>query len=140
MIVLDTNVVSELMKPVPDGRVAGWVDARPADEMFITAITVAELMYGVAALPAGQRKSNLREAVMDLVVEDFRGQVLPFGGEAAPHYADLVVARNRAGRPAGVLDAQIAAICRQVGATLVTRNTEDFTDTGVELVDPWTAP
>lgn len=137
MIVLDTNVVSELMRQDPDDRVVQWVDRYPADEVFITAVTAAELSYGVARLPAGQRKNILAAMVSELLTEDLSGQILPFDGEAAEFYARIASGREDLGRPISMADAQIAAICRRYAACLATRNTKDFDDTGVMVLDPW---
>jgi predicted nucleic acid-binding protein len=139
MIVLDTNVFSELMRRRPAARVLDWVDAQDASGLAITAITVAELLHGVARLNDGARKRELAGAVRALVHEDFSGRVLPFDGAAAEHYADLVTARERQGRPVSSADGQIAAICRCHGTALATRNVRDFELTGIQLVDPWAA-
>lgn len=139
MIILDTNVISELTRPIPDSGVIAWLDSQPAEETAVTAITVAELRYGVCRLPDGRRKSELSEAVSALVDTDFRGRVEAFDVLAAEQYADVVTTRERAGRPIGTSDAQIAAICRVLNATLATRNTADFTGTGVDLINPWKA-
>ena len=126
MIVLDTNVVSEVFRPHPDARVVAW-------------ITPAELLAGVRRLSDGRRKSALG-ARIDAALRPFRETraVLAFDVEAADHYADVLVARERAGMPISTADAQIAAICRANGATCATRNIKDLARTGVELVDPWT--
>lgn len=137
MIVLDTNVVSELTRRSPAPGVLSWLDGLGAAEVAITAITAAELLYGVARLPSGRRKEELAAAVDGLLDDDFRGRVLSFGEPAARRYADVVSARELLGRPIGVADAQIAAICRAVDATLATRNIGDFEETGVELINPW---
>lgn len=137
MIVLDTNVVSELMRTTPDPRVIGWVDALAAADVFVTAVTAAELMYGVARLPDGRRKQQLVAKVGALLDEDFNDQVLPFDGWAAADYADIVASRERAGRPISMADAQIAAICRRWSAGLATRNVGDFRNTAVRVVNPW---
>ncbi len=137
MILLDTNVLSELIRPEPDEGVTRWLDSQDAAAVATTAITAAELLYGVARLPAGRRKERLGEAIRGLIEEDLDGRVEPFDATAADHYAALVNDRETAGRPISVADAQIAAICRKLGATLATRNTSDFKDTGIELLDPW---
>jgi predicted nucleic acid-binding protein len=139
VIILDTNVISELTRPVPDSGVIAWLDSQPAEETAVTAITVAELRYGVRRLPDGRRKAELSEAVSALVDTDFRGRVEAFDVLAAGQYADVVTMRERAGRPISTSDAQIAAICRVLNATLATRNTTDFTGTGVDLINPWKA-
>ena len=137
MIVLDTNVVSELMRSAPDDRVVAWVDRYPARDVFITAVTAAELQYGVARLPDGRRKSVLAVRVAELLAEDFENQILPFGVNAATHYAQIAATREQGGRPISMADAQIAAICRHYNAELATRNIKDFADTGVPVHDPW---
>lgn len=137
MIVLDTNVVSELMRHDATPTVVTWVNQYPADQIFITAITAAELLYGVARLPAGQRKHTLADKVQRLVHDDFVGQVLAFTGDTAPHYANVVAGRDRLGKPISIADAQIGAICRQHGLGVATRNIKDFADIGVHVHDPW---
>lgn len=139
MIVLDTNVLSELMRRRPAARVVSWVDEQDASALAITAVTVAELLYGIARLAEGARKTELAAAVDALVHEDFAGRVLPFDAAAAVHYADLVAERERQGRPVSTADGQIAAICRCHGAHLATRNVRDFDATGITVHDPWAA-
>ena len=138
MIVLDTNVVSELAKPTPDATVLAWVDAQGA--LAITATTLAELRFGVARLPQGRRRTMLSEAISQLVADDLDGRVLPFDGACADAYGLIAAARERTGRPIGVADGQIAAICGVHEATLATRDVRDFVDTGIELVNPWDPP
>ena len=138
MIVLDTNVISELTRQSPAPRVISWLDALTAAEIATTAITAAELLYGVAKMPDGRRKTELAAAVHGLLSDDFQGRVLSFDEPAAHRYADIVTGREHLGRPISVADAQIAAICRTIDATLATRNTDDFRETGIELINPWT--
>jgi toxin FitB len=137
LIVLDTNVVSELMRKVPAPGVVRWVDAFNPADVFMTAVTAAELMYGVARLPEGRRKQDLSVKVGVLLAEDFADQVLAFDGLAAVHYADIVTLRERAGQPISMADAQTAAICRQWAADVATRNVADFINTGIRVVNPW---
>jgi predicted nucleic acid-binding protein len=137
VIVLDTNVLSELIRGEPDEGVMRWLDSCDATAVSTTAITAAELLYGVARLPSGRRKKQLREAVRGLIEEDLDGRVEPFDVTAAGHYAALVSDREAAGRPVSVADAQIAAICLKLEATLATRNVRDFEGTGIDLLDPW---
>ena len=137
MIILDTTVISELTRPAPDPGAVSWLDSLPTEETAITAITAAELRYGVLRLPDGRRKVELLEAVQALINADFRDRVEPFDVLAADQYAAVVTGRERAGRPISISDAQVAAICRVLSATLATRNTSDFTGTGVQLIDPW---
>lgn len=139
MIVLDTNVVSELMRPAPDHAVVAWVDTQPVADLFLTSVTAAEMLYGVARLPAGRRRTQLAEQVGAVMKVDFARRVLAFDVVAAGHYGDIVAQREAAGRPISGADAQIAAICRSHGAALATRNVSDFDDTGIEILDPWTS-
>ena len=137
MYVIDTNVASELMRPAPMASVAAWVADRDAEELFLTAISEAELRYGVAIVPAGRRKNELEAAMTRWLEVGFGERILPFDSAAARHYAEIASRRRRAGRPIEGADCQIAAISRVRGAVLVTRNVRDFSDTGVELIDPW---
>lgn len=139
MIVLDTNVLSELVRPAPSETVVTWIDSRDTSELAITALTAAELRAGVALLPDGQRKRDLGQRIEALLIETFAGFVLAFDADSSTYYPKIVAARTRAGHPIGAFDAQIAAVCLQHAATLATRKTSDFTDTGVNLVDPWSA-
>lgn len=137
MIVLDTNVISELTREAPEPGVISWLDSLSAAEVATTAITAAELLYGAARLPSGHRKTELTAAIRRLLSDDFQGRILPFDERAARGYADIVTGRERLGRPIGVAGAQIAAICLISEAALATRNTDDFEETGIELIDPW---
>jgi toxin FitB len=139
MIVLDTNVISELMQTDPDAGVVNWVEQRSPSDAYITAVTAAELVYGAARLPEGQRKVDLTLRIMDVIREDFDERVLPFDSRAAALYGPIVADRERRGAPIHMADAQLAAICRAHGAVLATRNTKDFLDTGIDLADPWSA-
>lgn len=135
MIVLDTNVISEVARPRPNERVLSWVDAQ--GEVAITATTVAELLYGVARLPDGARKARLADGVREMIDGPLRDRVLAFDRIAASHYAEIAAARDTAGRPIAIADAQIAAICRSRGASLGTRNVRDFESVGITVVNPW---
>jgi toxin FitB len=137
VIILDTNVISELVRQAPDPGVLSWLDSLDISDVATTAVTAAELRYGVARLPEGHRKRELTAVIRGLLAEDFHGRVLPFDERAAARYADIVTGRERIGRPIGVADAQIATICRNAGAILATRNTADFEETEIELIDPW---
>lgn len=136
MIVLDTNVLSELMRAEPAPAVVRWLAAQPPLELCTTAVSVAEIRYGIARLPRSKRRSQLAEDA-DEVFSAFADQVLPFDAAAAADYADIVVTRAKAGSPISGFDAQIAAICRSNGAALATRNTADFADLDLALVDPF---
>ena len=135
MIVVDTNVVSELMRPSPSERVREWLRGQPARELYTSAVTVAEVLYGIERLPAGRRREELRSAVTE-VFGAFGDQVLSFDPPAAGEYALVVSHRERLGTPIEGFDAQIAAICRARGAALATRNVSDFLDTGIEIINP----
>ena len=136
MIVLDTTVVSELMRAEPAPTVLAWIRQRSGDDLYTTAVTVAEIRYGIARLPVGRRRESLHQAANE-VFAAFPRQVLPFDLGAASAYADVVIARESLGKPIDGFDAQIAAICRSRAATLATRNTKDFADIGIAVVDPW---
>jgi toxin FitB len=136
MIILDTNVVSELMRPEPDVRVRQWVNGCRADDLGTTAITVAEIGHGIERLPDGRRKASLRSAATDLF-SAFGPLVKPFDTEAAVLFGPILARRVGLGLPIEGFDAQIAAICRAHGATLATRNIKDFVETGIELINPW---
>ncbi len=130
MIVLDTNVTSELMRPAPLLVVTAWVRARNARELYTTSITMAEIRYGIERLPDGRRKDLLRITAED-VFSAFAEAVLPFDAAAAAEYAGIVSRRDRTGAPIDGFDAQIAAICRTHGAALATHNVKDFDATGI---------
>ena len=137
MIVLDTNVVSEIMRTKPEPAVLAWLDAQSTGELWLTSIVAAELMFGVARLPDGVRKRQLAQAVQVTLEEDFAGRVLPFDLASASVYADLCAARQRVGLPIAMADAQIAAICIAHGTLLATRNRVRFEGLGLTIVDPW---
>ena len=137
MILLDTNVLSELMKPTPEAGVVRWVDDQLVDTLYISAITRAEVELGIALLPEGRRKQQIADAAQQMFVQ-LSGRCLVFGETAAVHYGQLVAARMRNGRPITVEDAQIAAIALAGGLRLATRNEKDFADIpGLVLVNPW---
>jgi toxin FitB len=136
MIILDTNVVSELMRPAPAPAVLAWLRRQAGSDLYTTAVTAAEVRSGIARLPDGKRKHDLAR-VANEVFAAFPDQVLPFDDAAASAYADLVARRENAGHPIDGFDGQIAAICGSHGAALATRNGKDFHDTGVTLTNPW---
>jgi toxin FitB len=125
------------MRPAPEARVRVWLDAQDERSLFTTTIAQAEILTGIALLADGRRRRNLEAAATAMFLEDLGGRVLPFDGSAAPHYALIFASRRQAGRTLGMADAMIAAIARAHGADLVTRNTRDFEDCDLRLVDPW---
>jgi predicted nucleic acid-binding protein len=137
MILLDTNILSELMRPAPEKEVEQWLADQPDASVFISAITEAELRYGVALLPAGKRRSALATVIEDMLGEDFTGRILPFDSAAAVAFAEIAATRRQAGQPISQADAQIAAIARSRGASLATRNVDDFAGCEVEIINPW---
>jgi toxin FitB len=137
VIVFDTNVLSEPMKPAPSARVVSWVRTVVATSVYVTTITQSEVLYGVRLLPPGRRRAAIEAAALAMFENEFAARVLPFGSDAATLYALIAAERRRAGRPISHFDAQIAAIARAVGATVATRNVADFEGCGIEVVNPW---
>ena len=137
MIILDTNILSELMRPSPNMRVVNWLNAEEPLGVTITAITVAEILYGIERLPDGKRKQRFAQLAAEMFEEDFTDRVLPFDEVAAAYYAALVTDSERSGRVIHSADAQIAAICQQHKAQLATRNVKDFEHLGISIIDPW---
>ncbi len=139
MIVLDTNVLSEILRPQPEPKVLAWLSAQPEASLFITTITRGELLYGVHLLPKGRRRDALQRAVTAVFDEDFNHRTLPFDNHSADAYAEIASTRRTKGRPISQFDAMIAACARSRGASVATRNTRDFTGCGIQLINPWTA-
>ena len=137
MVLIDTNVVSELMRLTPDREVMAWFSAQDSAELYLTAVTEAELRAGAAILPAGRRRDRLAAEVDAMVQEDFAGRVLPFDSLAAKAYAEIAATRRSLGRPILEADCQIAAIARVTNAAIATRNRADFELCGIALIDPW---
>jgi predicted nucleic acid-binding protein len=136
MILLDTNVISEAMKPTPDDIVRAWLDEQAAETLYLSSVTIAELLYGIGALPAGKRKDRLTEA-LDGVMELFADRVLPFDIAAARRYADLAVKARTAGKGFPTPDGYIAAIAASRGFAVATRDTSAFDAAGVAVINPW---
>jgi len=137
MIILDTNVLSELMKPIGSTTVRNWAAGQPVTSLFTTTITQAEILYGIAILPEGKRKYELYQAATLMFAEDFAGRVLPFDESAALAFANISAQRRVSGNPISQADAQIAAICYSRNAAIATRNVADFADCGIFIINPW---
>jgi toxin FitB len=139
VIVLDTNVISELMRAKPHPAVLGWVARQPRALLYTTYISQAEILYGIGALPEGRRRAALAAAAAAMFAEDFTDRILSFESAAAARYADIVVARRQAGNPIEGFDALIAATALSAGASIATRDTGGFAGCGLTVIDPWTA-
>lgn len=137
MIILDTNVISELMKATPAPAVLAWISLRPPDDLFVSTITMAEIFFGIELLPKGKRREGLFQEAEITFAKDFAGRILAFDEEAARMFGSIVATRRMQGRPIGIADGQIAAIAKCRQATLATRDTGDFEGCGVKLVNPW---
>ena len=141
MILLDTNVISELVKPAPDPAVTAYVNSLPPETVFTAAICVAEIRYGLARMPAGQRRDGLIMRMTTFLALGFQDQILPFDHVCAALYGEIRHAREAAGKPIAAQDAMIAATARSHGAqALATRNTKDFEACGITPVNPWRTP
>jgi toxin FitB len=139
MIVLDTNVISELMRPDPHPGVLAWVSTQPRAALYTTSVNRAEILFGIAALPEGRRGSALAESAALMFDEDLANRVLPFDAAAASQYARIVVSRRRAGTPIEAFDALIAATALIAGAAVATRDADGFEGCGVTVINPWDA-
>ena len=137
MIVLDTNVLSETLKPLPNAAGVAWMAAQPRSTLFTTTVVEAEILYGVAVLAGGARKTQLQAALKAIFTEDLSGQVIPFDRDCAEAYAAIAANRKNLGQPISQFDAMIAAATASRGATLATRNLRDFADCGIRLINPW---
>jgi predicted nucleic acid-binding protein len=137
VILLDTNVISELVRPLPDRAVTDFLRREAAETLFTAAICEAEIHYGLARMPAGRRRNELADRIAAFRSAAFPGRILPFDGACAARYGEMRAAREAAGRPIAVEDAMIAATARAYGAILATRNVADFADCGIQVIDPW---
>src|SRR6202142_4499625 len=137
MIVIDTNVLSEGLRPDPEPVVLEWIANQPRASLFTTTVTRGEILYGIRLLSEGKRRRRLWDAAMHIFDEDFADHVLSFDGESADAYAEIAASRRMAGRPISQFDAMIAAMARSRGASLATRNVKDFEDCGIDVVNPW---
>ncbi|MBH3268998.1 type II toxin-antitoxin system VapC family toxin [Serratia ureilytica] len=140
MIIIDTDVISETLRPSPYYNVINWLNEKDNDELYLSAIVLAELFSGVACMPDGKRQRDLKLKLADAIELKFEGQILPFDGLCAMQYAELTARNQLLGKAMSVPDTQIAATCLHYGAALATRNTKDFLHCGIELIDPWQAP
>ena len=139
MIVLDTNVLSEALRPSPDTSVLEWIAKQPRASLFTTTVTRGEMLYGIRLLSDGKRRRAVWDAAVKIFSDDFAGQVLSFDNDAADMYAEIAASRRNAGKPISQFDAMIVAMARSRGASLATRNVKDFDDCGVDVVNPWAA-
>lgn len=140
MIVLDTNVVSEFMRPNPADRVVAWMSRQFTPFLYLSTISEAELRYGIEIIPPGKRRERLRSEIEEMLRQDFAGRILPFDRAAAAAYAAIAAARRAAGQSISLPDCQIAAIARAAGAAVATRDVSTFQDCGVDVIDPWSTP
>jgi toxin FitB len=137
VLILDSNVLSELLRPKPNSDVVSWLEAQPRHQLYTTSITRAEILYGVSCLPRSSRRQKLWDAALSIFNHDLAERVLSFDGDAADRYAEIAAARRSLGKPISQLDAMIASITRVHRGQIVTRNLADFQDCGVGLVNPW---
>lgn len=138
MILLDTNVISETMRKAPDPKVVAWLDAQAAETLCLSTVSLAELLYGIAALPTGRRKGELERAMTDNAALLFGDRILSFDIDAAITYAEVMSVARRAGRPIGVADGQIAAIAVTHSLAVATRDAIPFEAAGIDVINPWT--
>ena len=137
MILIDTNVVSEPWKPAPDARVLAWLDAQAIETLFLSAITVAELRFGIAAMPEGKRRTVLHDRLKDEVLPLFSGRILPFDLDASKAYATLMAAARGSGKAIGTADGYIAATALAHGFSVATRDVSPFEAAGLKVINPW---
>ena len=137
MIILDTNVVSETMRPRPDESALRWLDSQLQTDLYVTSISISEIFFGLECMADGRRKLDLKARLQKLLARGFDGRILDFTLESARHYGAIMAARRAAGRPLAAPDGQIAAISRQHDAMIATRNTRDFQDCGIKIINPF---
>jgi len=137
MIVLDTNVISDAMLPMPNGKVQQWLSAQTSPQLFTTTVSLAEILYGIEILPVGKRRAGLLATAETMFTNLFAQRILGFDVPAARAFPAIAASRRLKGRPISIVDAQIAAIAKANDATLATRNTSDFEGCGIRLVNPW---
>jgi predicted nucleic acid-binding protein len=137
MVILDTNVVTELMKPAAEPAVIAWMNRQEASGLFLTTVSIGEILYGIRILPQGKRRLQLEQGFEAILSDAFTGRVLAFDEGAARHYGDVMGRRRELGRPLGVPDGQIASIARSNRYAVATRNVRDFVECGVEIINPF---
>ena len=137
MILLDTNVVSEMMRATPEPAVLRWMNGHPSSLVHLSTVSIAEITYGIRILPEGRRRHDLQHRFDRFVTTAFSERLIDFDREAALQYGEIMASRREIGRPMNVVDGQIAAVARSRGCALATRNTTDFEDCDLELIDPW---
>lgn len=137
MILVDTNIISELMRAEPEPAVLAWIDRAPRNTLYTSVIVQAEIIYGVQCLPAGRRREGLDAQAAAIFAIEFAGRILPVTEAVAAHYASIAAQRRQAGRSFGLFDTLIAATARSAGAAVASRNTKDFKDCGVDVINPW---
>jgi predicted nucleic acid-binding protein len=140
VFILDTNVLSAMMRLQLEPAVASWIAVQPADLLFTTSLSQAEILSGLAILPDGRRRRDLEVAARTMFLEDFDGRVLSFDMKAAAAYADIFVSRRRTARPTPPIDLMIASVARSHGASVVTRDASGFEDCGITVINPWKMP
>jgi predicted nucleic acid-binding protein len=137
VIILDTNIISEMMKPLPSQELLSWMDRQATDILYLTSISIAEIMYGLGVLPKGKRRSDLEQAFSSVKKEAFMGRILSFDEKSADFYGELMGNSKMKGRVMSFCDGQIAAIVKQHGFCLATRNIKDFSHCGIMLINPF---
>jgi toxin FitB len=137
MIVVDTNVVTELMKASPDQAAVSWMNHQDSSTLFLTTVTIGEIGYGLRVMPQGRRRLQLEQGFERILVEAFAGRILAFDEDAARQYAEVMGRRQEIGRQLSALDGQIASIARAKGLAVATRNVKDFVECGVEIINPF---
>jgi predicted nucleic acid-binding protein len=137
MLIIDTNVISEMMKSSPSPQVVSWFSSQKTEDLFITTITIAEISYGIQSLPNGHKRDVLHETFKNVIEETFKYRILSFDTVAAHAYRKIAANRKKIGKPLSVLDGQIAAIARAFKASIVSRNVRDFVECGLTLINPF---
>jgi predicted nucleic acid-binding protein len=137
MILLDTNLISEPWKPVPDQAVIAWLDDQAIETLFLSAITIAELRFGIAAMPSGKRRTILRDRLEEEVLPHFSGRILSFDLAASQYYSELMARARIAGKAIGTADGYIAATAAANGLAIATRDTSPFEAAGLKVINPW---